>query len=118
MYEAYVTTLSIEAATMIQMVETGIVPACAKDLKKYEGLPKLAGKRPTLYEGIVDETEKLKGLLTTKPEDLPAEATYFCDTVKPQMAVVRKLVDEAEGLIEASLYPYPTYEALVYSHHA
>ena len=27
------------------------------------------------------------------------------------MAAVRAAVDKAEGLIEAALYPYPTYEA-------
>merc|ERR1711933_312260 len=35
MYEAYNTTLSVEVKTLIQMVETGILPACAKDLNSY-----------------------------------------------------------------------------------
>merc|ERR1719213_1083826 len=36
MYEAYNTTLSVEANTMVNMVRTGILPACAKDLSIYE----------------------------------------------------------------------------------
>lgn len=28
------------------------------------------------------------------------------------------LTPKAEGLIEAGLYPYPTYEAMLYSHHS
>jgi len=26
-------------------------------------------------------------------------------------------VDTAEGLMEAALYPYPTYETILYGHH-
>jgi len=37
--------------------------------------------------------------------------------VKPKMEELRKLVDEAEGLMAADLYPYPTYEAMLYHHH-
>merc|ERR1711939_376862 len=42
MYEAYNTTLSIEAKTM---VDTGILPACAQDLALYRECPKLSGDR-------------------------------------------------------------------------
>merc|ERR1711870_52033 len=53
-----------------------------------------------------------------KPHDLAAEATYLCDVVKPQMGVVRGLVDKGEGLLQKSLYPFPTYEEMIYSHHS
>lgn len=33
MYENYISCLDTEAVTMIQMTETAIIPACAKDLK-------------------------------------------------------------------------------------
>merc|ERR1712151_927260 len=49
MYEAYNTTLMVEAKTMVQMIETGILPACAKDLAGY-GTSKLVGGRGQLYE--------------------------------------------------------------------
>merc|ERR1712193_157544 len=48
MYEAYVTTLTVEAETMVGMVETGIIPACAKDLAKYGQAPKLVEDRSAL----------------------------------------------------------------------
>mmetsp|Transcript_50346 Transcript_50346/g.90409 ORF Transcript_50346/g.90409 Transcript_50346/m.90409 type:complete len:707 (+) Transcript_50346:55-2175(+) len=118
MYENYITTLGVEADTMVQMMETGIYPACAKDMAKYAGMAKMAGERQKVYEGIVDETEKLKALIADKHKaSLPEEAAYLCDTVKPQMNTLRALVDKAEGLLETSLYPYPSYEALLYSHH-
>jgi len=118
MYENYVTTLSIEAATLISMVETGIIPACAKDLATYEGMKSLAGEREGIYKSIKTETDKLKSLVDGKPHELKKEAEFFCDSVKPQMAAVRALVDKAEGLMKTGLYPYPTYEEMIYSHHS
>merc|ERR1719382_2236245 len=118
MFENYATTLSVEVETLIDMIETGILPACAKDMAKYRAMPALGGDREATYTSIKTETDKLKGLFGKKPHDLKAEATYLCDTIKPQMAAIRALVDKAEGLLEAGLYPYPTYEELIYSHHS
>jgi len=103
---------------MINMTETGILPACAKDLEKYKAFEKLGGNRKTVYEGIVEQMEKLKASFSAKPHSsLAEEATYLCDTVKPQMAQLRAAVDKAENLLENGLYPYPTYEQMIYSHH-
>eukprot|EP00438_Fugacium_kawagutii_P015905 Skav211054 [mRNA] locus=scaffold5518:798:6705:+ [translate_table: standard] len=89
-----------------------------QDLEKYKGFDKLAGSRKTVYEGILDHLEKLKTSFASKPHSsLAEEATYLCDTVKPLMVNLRQAVDKAEGLMETGLYPYPTYEAMIYSHH-
>jgi glutamine synthetase len=117
MVEAYNTALTVEASTMVQMMESAIIPACVKDLAKYRDFPKMSGGRAELYESIVTETDKLKGMLAKGAEDGSAEAKHLCDEVKPQMVELRKLVDQAEGLLENGLYPYPTYEELLYSHH-
>jgi glutamine synthetase len=118
MFENYATTLGVEVQTLVDMIETGILPACAKDMAKYAAMPALGGERQVTYTGIKTETDKLKQLFEKKPHDLQAEATYLCDVVKPQMLEVRKLVDKAEGLLEVGLYPYPTYETLLYTHHS
>jgi len=118
MFENYSTTLSIEVSTLIQMVESGILPACVRDLATYEAMPSLAGDRKGTYNSIKTEVDKLKDLLAKKPRELRKEATYLCDVIKPQMLAVRALVDEAEGLLDKELYPYPTYEELIYSHHS
>jgi len=118
MFENYNTTLSVEVSTLIDMIETGILPACAKDMAKFAAMPKLAGEREATYTGIKAETDKLKTLFDKKPHDLQAEAKYLCDTIKPQMLAVRALVDKAEGLLEKGLYPYPTYEEIIYAHHS
>merc|ERR1712232_49185 len=118
MLENYTTTLSVEVQTLVDMIETGILPACAKDMAKYAAMPALGGERGATYTGIKAETDKLTQLFEKKPHDLKAEAAYLCDVVKPQLLEVRKLVDKAEGLLETGLYPYPSYETLIYAHHS
>jgi len=117
MYENYNTCMSIEVTTILSMIETGILPACAKDMSTYAHAPFLAGDRAKVYLSIKEESDKLRQLMAAVPSGDAEEATYFCDVVKPQMAVTREFVDKAEGLIERDLYPYPTYESMVYSHH-
>jgi glutamine synthetase len=119
MYENYNTVLSIEAETLINMVETGIIPSCMRDIALYKAMPSLAGDRSQTYENIISETNKLKDTLATKPhDDLAKEAEFLCCKVKPQMGKVREAVDQAEGLLQKGLYPYPTYADLLYSHHS
>jgi len=117
MYEAYNTTLSIEAQTMIDMTETGILPACVQDLTLFKDSPDLAGDRAKTYGSIKKENDKLKSILANMPSDMVKEAEYLCDVVKPQMDAVRGFVDAAERLMSKGLYPYPTYEAMLYQHH-
>jgi glutamine synthetase len=117
MYENYNHCLCIEVETLVNMVETGILPACAKDLASYASAETLVGDRKETYDTIVAETNSLKDLFGKKPHDLKEEAEYLCDTVKTQMRKLRAVVDQAEKLLEKGLYPYPTYEEMVYSHH-
>merc|ERR1712048_107343 len=117
MYENYSTTLSIEVDTMINMVRTGFLPAFAKDLSSYKDSPDLAGDRSQLYRKVKHQAEQLRSLADKRPHDLKAEAAYMCDTVKPQMELLRSHVDEAESIMEKSMYPFPTYEQLLYGHH-
>jgi len=117
MYENYVTTLTIEVETMLSMVSTGFTPAMSKDLANYKDTPKLAGERFAVYDNVLEEQKKLKDLMGKMPSDLAAEAKYLCDHVKPQMLALRKAVDSAETLLEQSLYPFPTYEHMLYGHH-
>merc|ERR1712084_3157 len=89
MFENYATTLSVEVNTLCDMIETGILPACAKDMAKYAAMPKLAGEREATYMGIKAETDKLKSLFDKKPHELKAEATFLRDTIKPQMQAIQ-----------------------------
>ncbi|CAK0903152.1 unnamed protein product, partial [Prorocentrum cordatum] len=117
MYEAYNTTLSVEVATMVDMVKTGFMPAFAQDLALYKDAHDLLGNRKSLYASVKTETEKLEKMMKEAPHDMAAEAEYLCEKVKVQMVKVRSLVDDAEGLLDQKLYPYPTYESMLYHHH-
>jgi glutamine synthetase len=117
MYENYNVCVVTEAKTIVKMVDSGILPACAKDLSIYKDAPMLAGDRAHLYTAIKQENDKLKDLLSALPHDLEQEAFFLCQNVKPQMDTLRSFVDKAELVMEAGLYPYPTYEDLCYSHH-
>lgn len=57
MYENYIGCLSTEAETMVDMTETGILPACAKDLQQVNGSgnSKFVTTRKVAYEAVVDE---------------------------------------------------------------
>jgi len=116
MFEQYNEVMHVETNTMIKMVETGILPACAKDLSIFKDAPDLAGDRRALYSSIKKAVEDLKKLHKAVPHEFDAEAFYFSDVIKPKTAELRELVDEAEGMMSAELYPFPTYESLVYSH--
>jgi len=122
MFENYNTTVKTEAETLVQMIETGIIPACATDHKKFaenEKLKDYMGERAATYKGVKTETDKLKVMISKIPHgNMAKEADYFCNTVKPQMVVIRNLADKAEGLMEKGLYPYPTYEQMLYDHHS
>jgi len=117
MYENYNSQLVVEVETMLAMVSQDICPALAKDMSIYKDAPQLAGERTSLYPQVISQASKLKSAMARLPEGLDAEAAYLCDVIKPEMMELRKLVDKAEGLMESGLYPYPTYEQILYSHH-
>ena len=124
-------------STQVAMTKTGFLPACAKDLALYESAKSLIGDKAELYAAIKTACADLEKTFADKPSELEAEAKrlpvrisifrsrptdrcprrYLCDVCKPKMDALRAAVDAAEAEMDAALYPYPTYEALVYGHH-
>jgi len=117
LYENYTNTITVEIETMVSMTKTGFLPACAKDLALYASAPSLAGDKAEAYGKIKTACADLEETFAAKPEELAAEAAYLCDVCKPKMDTLRAAVDATEAEMDAALYPYPTYEALVYGHH-
>merc|ERR1719152_718001 len=117
MLEEYSNCLLIEAETALNMANGSFLPACAQDLKTYEGTG-LAGDRPAVYAAIGTETKALADALANIPDGSPQEiADYMAGTVKVQMGALREAVDTAEGLCEDALWPVPTYTEMLFSHH-
>jgi glutamine synthetase len=117
-FEKYTNDLTIEANCLINMLETGILPACAKDLQVFAG-SSLGSKRAALYGELEAASDKLTDLYMDLPDgDAGTQARYCVNVIKPQMEVVRELSDTAERLVSAELWPYPKYSEILYDHHS
>ena len=120
MFEKYTNDLTIEASCLVDMMQTGVLAACAQDLALYStGMSASASKRSTVYQELESSVEQLSALCEALPEDgSPHEQARYCvDVIKPQMESVRALSDTAEGLVQKDLWPYPKYKDILYQHH-
>eukprot|EP00397_Hematodinium_sp_SG-2012_P007957 GEMP01008008.1.p1 GENE.GEMP01008008.1~~GEMP01008008.1.p1 ORF type:complete len:713 (+),score=181.67 GEMP01008008.1:87-2225(+) len=120
MYEAYLNILTIEANVMIQMLDTGVIPACALDLQAYQGINAcMAGEREELYGNLCKETTVLKKIVREISLENSKDGAWYCkDYVKPQMEIVRAIHDDVEKLVRRKLYPFPSYQDMLFSHHS
>jgi glutamine synthetase len=117
-FEKYTNDLTIEANCMIDMLETGVLPACAKDLQTYHNT-NLGVKRAAVYGELEAATDALTELYNNLPdENANGQARYCVDVLKPQMEVVRELSDTAERLVAADLWPFPKYSEILFHHHS
>lgn len=117
MFERYALDIEIEADVMIDMINQGVLPAAAQDLKSYDGTG-LAGPRPKVYAELAKSITELQDLRDKWPmEDEQGAAVYARDVIKPAMAAVREVHDTAERLIDSKLYPFPTYHEMLHVHH-
>jgi len=114
--DEYSMSVEVEAATMLNMINQGVLPAAAADLKSYDGT-KLAGGRAAAYEKLAAETAALQAANDAWPEGEKEAAFYAADVVKPAMDSCRDAHDAAEVLISSDLYPFPTYEQMIHGHH-
>ena len=132
LFETYCKTVSIEAKTMIDMVNKKIIPAVERylcDLAKTASLKRdvcgesvislereLILKLTELCESINKSSQALKDL-TVKAKSIGnsrESAEYYRDFVCPEMARLRLAVDAAEQLTPADLWPLPSYGELTY----
>jgi glutamine synthetase len=115
-YEHYTATVKLEANALIQMLNTGLIPACGEELRK---LPTaLLGRREVVYTELAQAVIKLEEAVAGLPkDDLKAEAHYSKDKIRPQLRETRLRAEAVEKLLSAKLYPFPTYQTILYSHH-
>ena len=131
--EKYVKVLHIEASTLVDMVQHGVLNAaseyistlCETALRKKSVLPEgagtveatLAGTLSELNEELLQKTVALKTVLEiVAPDASPEELlAYYSGTVLPAMNEVRALVDQIETLTAGDFWPYPTYYDLLFS---
>ena len=128
--ENYSTTISIEAATALDMFHKDILPAVAaytEDLtkavldKKAAGISagfeaELASKLSTLSAEMYAASVKLDADLKEAAgiECSKKQATFYHDAVVADMEALRAAVDAAEALTGGKYLPYPTYGELLF----
>ena len=128
--ENYSTTISIEAATALDMFHKDILPAVAaytEDLtkavldKKAAGISagfeaELASKLSPLSAEMYAASVKLDADLKEAAgiECSKKQATFYHDAVVADMEALRSAVDAAEALTGGKYLPYPTYGELLF----
>ena len=128
--ENYSTTISIEAATALDMFHKDILPAVGaytEDLtkavldKKAAGISagfeaELANKLSALSAEMYAASLKLDADLkaAVEIECSKKKATFFHDAVVADMEALRAAVDAAEALTGGKYLPYPTYGELLF----
>ncbi len=132
LFETYCKTISIEAKTMIDLVNKKIIPAIERylcDLAKTASLKRevcgdnvislekeLIFKLSELCESINNSAQKLKdfAVAAKSKNNSKQSAEYYRDFVTPEMARLRLVVDAAEQLAPDDIWPLPSYGDLTH----
>jgi glutamine synthetase len=110
--EKYTADVEMEAVCLSKMVETGIIPALAKDLAQLEGTG-LGNNRKELYQKVDIQSAALTAAI--KGIEAADSPTHYCaQVVLPAMANLREACDAVEVVMDDCVNPFPTYEALLF----
>jgi glutamine synthetase len=130
--EQYITTLEIEAETLVDIIRTKVIPAAVdyenKLCKAISGLDTILCKeaakteltfleevsktKQELFEALQSlsiELEKAKSI-----EDIVDKAKYFADHIVDLLEKARKPADVLENLIEDAVWPLPKYSEMLF----
>jgi glutamine synthetase len=130
LFEAYAMSINIEAMTMLNMAKRQILPACieyssvlgnAVSVVTSAGVE--AGAQKELLEDVCrliatmkKDIEELENVTADakKVTDAPKQAGLYRDTVIPAMAALRATADELETMVDANLWPVPSYAEMLF----
>ncbi|NLX64241.1 MAG: glutamine synthetase type III [Clostridiaceae bacterium] len=130
--ENYVKTIRIEALTMIEMAGRQILPASLAYVRKVADTVaslNAAGADSSFAKEELDELVSLTSGLKAAIDKLGAKlkeidahegnslehARAYRDVIIPQMDELRAFADKLETMVDASLWPIPTYGDLLFS---
>ncbi|HQI29134.1 MAG TPA: hypothetical protein PLT20_13690, partial [Sedimentisphaerales bacterium] len=128
--EGYSKQINIEAQTMLNMAKRQILPACCEFAGRLgqsvtavsgagvsaEPQKKLLKKVSDLIAAMETKIEALEKAVAKAAGMHGAEkhAQSYHDDVLPAMAALRQTADELETLVEAKLWPLPTYAEMLF----
>lgn len=127
--EHYAKTIRIDAQTMLEMVDRGIVPATVEFLGKVaranyyvrstgvtsKATVKLESRLAASVDAVSERSEKLRAkLCAIKTTDAAAEACALHGIWEAEMAQLRTAADELETLCASNRWPFPAYADLLF----
>jgi glutamine synthetase len=128
--EAYSRTINIEALTMLKMAKRQILPASVEYssvLATAATSVSSAGVDAATQKALLQDlcvaittlkecTEKLEGeiLKAQKMTDTTKQARLYRDNVIPAMNDLRAVADNLETMVDADLWPIPTYAEMLF----
>ena len=131
--EQYCKVIHIEAATLVDIVQHGIINAvseyeaklCDAIIAKYSAIPgsthqvetSLVNALCILNDELLEKTVELKTAIeTVSPSASPEELLdYYHNQVEKKTEAVRAVVDKLELLTASKYWPYPTFTELLFS---
>lgn len=131
MLENYIKTINIEALAMLEMAKRYIQPAAFKAVKEAAatlGALNSVNADPAAAKAALDEVNGLCASFAAKTADLAkaldatdaahgdslAHARTFQNGVVPAMQALREVGDSLETIVDASIWPFPTYADLLF----
>ncbi|MFT7518435.1 MAG: glutamine synthetase, partial [Kiritimatiellia bacterium] len=118
--EAFATDIDIEVRTLINMTQTLIVPAVLEDVAAVasSGFESRAlSARRDAAQALLIELDALIDAYEAGDSDDPTQAArYAHDVLRVRMSATRAVIDRLEGMVDARLWPVPTYDDLLHSH--
>ncbi len=123
MAEQYISSIYLEAKTMIHMIEGYVIPAMVRDMKTYmdvASVSKYSKEKLESLSGLLEDLDasfkKLKAELRKKYEGLTEteKGLEIRKHVVPLIAEVRGYVDSYEKVMDAMEYAIPTYSEMLY----
>ena len=130
LFEHYAYTLNIEAATTEQIGRRRILPAAVAFAGSLAGTLndlRQASVEPTAVAELLAQASALSDALKAnldalgkareaagEMEDPHASAVAYRDEVVPAMSAVRETADQLEQIVDADLWPLPTYAEMLF----
>ncbi len=128
--ERYVKTVLLEAETLIEVLNTQVIPAgerqleasaaAAARLEDVSGKPSALKKRvkqvAAVLDQVVSSAEKLQALVEANSHghDEAALARRLADEVRPAMDAVRLAADQLEHIVNDELWAIPKYREMLF----
>ncbi|MCB0370336.1 MAG: glutamine synthetase type III, partial [Bdellovibrionales bacterium] len=128
--ERYVKTIDIEIDTLLEMVQTLVVPSVEKQLQMFSltqqslvsgSLKKnhqsRIDKLETVFDSILslqDELIKLSDSVRTQSDE-SAQMKLLASEVQPLSVKLREACDQAERLVADELWPLPKYREMLFT---